>query len=289
MLDNPKNSFVKKIPFQLKFQSFAMYFRFSSLQVYSINSLLYAKIQYFVSRCYFVLISVGQLREHTCFKPRVSLKIIISSKCLIFCIYLLKEFIFIIINMEKNIESFFEKKKRGLSDKSKDGDERKKQREGSLEMSIETDQNEVFSENSNSSESPNTLLECFKKLEAEVKHLSAISTTTRDEQIKGTGELKELNKSIIHSNERIEAYEKEKIEREKQIEDLKEEVHDLKEKLIEVDTTLDRREQYSRRNCLPLHGIKENDHEDTDLLVMSTLKETWVLTCFLQISIAHTE
>ena len=55
--------------------------------------------------------------------------------------------------MEKNIESFFEKKKRDLSDKSKDGDERKKQREGSLEMSIETDQNEVFSENSDSSES----------------------------------------------------------------------------------------------------------------------------------------
>ena len=175
--------------------------------------------------------------------------------------------------MEKNIESFFEKKKRDLSDKSKDGDERKKQREASLEMSIETDQTEVFSENSDSSESPNTLLECFKKLEAEVKHLFAISTTTRDEQIKGTGELKELNKSITHFNERIEAYEKEKIEREKQIEDLKEEVHDLKEKLIEVDTTLDRHEQYSRRNCLLLHGIKENDHEDTDVLVMSTLKE----------------
>ena len=175
--------------------------------------------------------------------------------------------------MEKNIESFFEKKKRDLSDKSKDGDERKKQREGSLEMSIETDQNEVFSENSDSSESQNTLLECFKKLEAEVKHLFAISTTTRDEQIKGTGELKELNKSITHFNERIEAYEKEKIEREKQIEDLKEEVHDLKEKLIQVDTTLDRHEQYSRRNCLLLHGIKENDHEYTDMLVMSTLKE----------------
>ena len=28
--------------------------------------------------------------------------------------------------MENNIESFFEKKKRDLSDKSKDGDERKK-------------------------------------------------------------------------------------------------------------------------------------------------------------------
>ena len=175
--------------------------------------------------------------------------------------------------MEKNIESFFEKKKRDLSDKSKDGDERKKQREGSLEMSNETDQNEVFSEKSDSSESPNMLLESFKKLEAEVKHLFAISTTTRDEQIKGTGELKELNKSITHFNERIEAYEKEKIEREKQIEDLKEEVHGLKEKLIEVDITLDRHEQYSRRNCLLLHGIKENDHEDTDVLVMSTLKE----------------
>ena len=56
--------------------------------------------------------------------------------------------------MDKKIQLFFEKKKRDLSDKSKDGDERKKQREGSLEMSIETDENEVFSENSDSSESP---------------------------------------------------------------------------------------------------------------------------------------
>ena len=37
-----------------------------------------------------------------------------------------------------------------------------------------------------------------------------------------------------------------------------------KEKFIEVDKTLDRQDQYSRRNCLLVHGPDENNNKDTD-------------------------
>ena len=175
--------------------------------------------------------------------------------------------------MEKKIQSFFEKKKRDLSDKSNDGDERKKQREGSLELPTEENTNDVFNASSDSSEGASTFLELLKKLDEDVKGLFAISTTTRDEQIKGTTELQELKASIKFVNEKFEEYEKDKKEREKEIKDLKEEVEDLKNQLNEVDDMLDKQEQYSRRNCLLIHGVREIANENTDNLVISTIKE----------------
>ena len=35
-----------------------------------------------------------------------------------------------------------------------------------------------------------------------------------------------------------------------------------------MDRSLDRHEQYSRRNCLLIHGVKENKKEDTDEVVI---------------------
>ena len=35
-----------------------------------------------------------------------------------------------------------------------------------------------------------------------------------------------------------------------------------------MDRSLDRHEQYSRRNCLLTHGVKENEKEDTDEVVI---------------------
>ena len=34
--------------------------------------------------------------------------------------------------------------------------------------------------------------------------------------------------------------------------------------MFKVDKTLDRQEQYSRRNCLLVHGVEEKNNEDTD-------------------------
>ena len=100
----------------------------------------------------------------------------------------------------------------------------------------------------------------MKKLEEDVKSLFAISTKTRDEQIKGTTELQDLKAGIDFVKGKFEEYEKDKKEREKEIEDLKQEVQELRKHLYNVDHILDKQEQYSRRNCLLVHGVKESDN-----------------------------
>ena len=39
---------------------------------------------------------------------------------------------------------------------------------------------------------------------------------------------------------------------------------DLEKRLDDQDKRLDDQEQYTRRNCLLLHGVKEEKNEDTD-------------------------
>ena len=46
----------------------------------------------------------------------------------------------------------------------------------------------------------------------------------------------------------------------------------LKEKFFQVDKTLDPQEQYSRRNCLLVHGMEENNNEDTDQEIINIVK-----------------
>ena len=55
--------------------------------------------------------------------------------------------------------------------------------------------------------------------------------------------------------------------RKRQILELKNEVKSLNEKVDTMDKSLDCHEQYSRRNCLLIHGVKENKKEDTDEVV----------------------
>ena len=64
-------------------------------------------------------------------------------------------------------------------------------------------------------------------------------------------------------------------EKERQISELKNEVKYLNEKVERMDRSLDRHEQYSRRNCLLIHGVKENEKEDTDEVVIEFFEKIW--------------
>ena len=44
--------------------------------------------------------------------------------------------------------------------------------------------------------------------------------------------------------------------------------------LEELDTVVYRHEQYSRRNCLLVHGIAEENLEDTDEKIINTLQQS---------------
>ena len=79
--------------------------------------------------------------------------------------------------------------------------------------------------------------------------------------------MEEVNESIKFINEKFEEMEADRKEKERQISDLKNEVKYLNEKVETMDRSLDHHEQYSRRNCLLIHGVKENEKEDTDEVV----------------------
>ena len=63
--------------------------------------------------------------------------------------------------------------------------------------------------------------------------------------------------------------------REKQweIAELKSTINSLNVSLDKADRALDRQEQYSRRNCLLIHGIDEENQENTDEVVINALKQ----------------
>ena len=80
--------------------------------------------------------------------------------------------------------------------------------------------------------------------------------------------MEEVNEFIKFINEKFEEMEDDRKEKERQISELKNEVKYLNEKVETMDRSLDRHEQYSRRNCLLIHGVKENEKEDTDEVVI---------------------
>ena len=53
------------------------------------------------------------------------------------------------------------------------------------------------------------------------------------------------------------------------INSLEEKVSGLTEKVDKLSSLVDRQEQYSRRNCGLIHGVKENQNEDTDEIVLN--------------------
>ena len=57
-------------------------------------------------------------------------------------------------------------------------------------------------------------------------------------------------------------------EKEQQISVLKNEVKYLNEKIETIDRSLYCHEQYSRRNFLYIHSLKENEEKDTDKVVI---------------------
>ena len=61
--------------------------------------------------------------------------------------------------------------------------------------------------------------------------------------------------------------------RNKIIEDLKSEVDSPSTKVEKLEKLEDQQEQYSRRNCLLIHGIAEEKEEIPDEVIINTLNE----------------
>ena len=72
--------------------------------------------------------------------------------------------------MSNTFKSYFGNKKWYLSDKSNDGDERKKAKEGSLDLSMNQDDVDIFSEGIGSLRCLSVLYDCLKNLDKSMNY-----------------------------------------------------------------------------------------------------------------------
>ena len=82
-----------------------------------------------------------------------------------------------------------------------------------------------------------------------------------------------MNDAIKFINEKFEEFEADRREKEQEIAELKSAINSLNVRLDKDDRVLDLQEQYSRRNCLLIHGIDEENQENTNEVVIHILKK----------------
>ena len=91
-------------------------------------------------------------------------------------------------------------------------------------------------------------------------------------QTKGDKQVANLTQSVKIMSEKFDEFEKDRKEKEKIINSLKQEVNGLKERVESLEKVSDDHEQYSRRNYLLIHGIEEDKDEVTDDIVVNMLQ-----------------
>ena len=82
-----------------------------------------------------------------------------------------------------------------------------------------------------------------------------------------------MNSVITFINEKFVEFERKIKSNNKEIKSLRKENSYLTKRLDEIDAALDRQEQYSRRNCLLIHGADEVEGEDTNELSIKVVEE----------------
>ena len=160
--------------------------------------------------------------------------------------------------------SFFSgSKKRDLSQKLKDGEDSKKVKESDSLSSLP---DEVFSDGLNSPELAKLLVNCLKRIENQVKELFTFYEEARKSQIKVTESLEFMLEKFGDLEEEIK-------KKDEKISQLEKTIENLGEKQKNLLSDIDDLEQYSRRNCLVLHGVDESIDENTNEILKTFSEE----------------
>ena len=91
-------------------------------------------------------------------------------------------------------------------------------------------------------------------------------------QIKGDKQLEELKSSVEVMSDKFDEYEKDR-KGKKIISGLQNEVSSLKERINLLEKKFDNSEQHSSRNCWLVHGVEEQEQENTDNVALNVIKE----------------
>ena len=181
--------------------------------------------------------------------------------------------LFIYIAYKMDITKFLRvSKKRDLSDQSDS-----KGREGSLSKGRNLEENpevdSVFTTSMDSPECLQILFNCLQNVEKSVKEIHKMQEKTQSSQIKGELQLKDLSEAVEFITKKFDQYETERKEKEKIINDLQGKLSEMSNEIEVLKNSLDRQQQYSRRNCVLIHGIPEEKGEDTDEQVLKIIRE----------------
>ena len=121
----------------------------------------------------------------------------------------------LILNISITIKSFSDKQKRNLSDKSNEGDERKKARESSFNLSFSKDDMDIFEEEVESQRCAGILYSCLQNLEKQVNKILELSTLRKEAHIKDARHMEEVNESIKFLNKKFDEMEADRKEKER--------------------------------------------------------------------------
>lgn len=160
--------------------------------------------------------------------------------------------------------SFF--RRRDNSDKSRDGDDTRMVVENISDIS-----DEIFSDGLNSPALAKMFFNCLRNIENQVKDLCLFQEETTKNNIKVTESLTSMSKKLDNLEKSLKEKDEEIENLENKIQLLDERNQDLLTENKDISDRLDDLEQYSRRNCLLLHGVREDDDENTDEIILSTI------------------
>ena len=106
-----------------------------------------------------------------------------------------------------------------------------------------------------------------------MEELCIASKNTQKSQIKGELQLVSMNKKINFISEKFDKFEKDRREKDEIIKTCQKNTSEMTQRIDKLENLVDRQEQYSRRNCLLVHGIAETNHGNKDDLVLKTINE----------------
>ena len=95
---------------------------------------------------------------------------------------------------------------------------------------------------------------CLRNLETQVNCIFKESAESKESRIKGDKQLQDLNASITLLSEKFDDYEKKRKIKDQIIENLQNSKISMEKWIEELEQKVDRHEQYSRRNCILIHG-----------------------------------
>ena len=116
-------------------------------------------------------------------------------------------------------------------------------------------------------------MNCIQNLEKQVGQIFKVLKKTEDCQIKGECQLTDLAKGVEFITQKFDEYQKYRREKDAMIATLENELKSTSMKVGDLDKRKERQEQYLRRNCILIHGLKEEKNKSTDERVLKLFRE----------------